>query len=227
MLTIPPSNKLLYCCSPILNHLKPFLNGNDSEIDNSDYHAIFKCDFIELENRAFAMQIDNIQMQHLKYAMSALVDESILHSHWQGKFVWQGQPLQLEYFAEHLAGEGFFSRLELLRQNSTAYCDLLEIYYICLQLGFAGIYRLRGQEFLQALQVGLYQQIINMRKDTNAELNEQSLDIHYDKKIEIDLPYWIIPLTLLFIIFIIYFSYLIDIDNMADKTEHQLQQYIE
>jgi type VI secretion system protein ImpK len=44
-----------------------------------------------------------------------------------------------EYFGEPNAGENFYSRLESLRHsNETRKRDLLEVYYLCLALGFQG-----------------------------------------------------------------------------------------
>lgn len=224
---IVPANKLLYCCNPLINHLQPFVGDAINEFEDFNYRDIFKQDLIELEKRALEFQVHSALIQELKYAMVALVDELILHSSWEGKFVWLGQPLQLEYFTEHLAGEGFFARLEMLRQNYLINYEILEIYYICIALGFAGIYRIRGHELLQALQVGLYQQIENARMQNNRNSNVLQPAIHLTIKKYIHIPFWIIPVIVIFIIFAIYFSYLYAIDNQAAKTLHQLDKFLE
>jgi type VI secretion system protein ImpK len=58
-----------------------------------------------------------------------------------------GQPLQLIYFNENTAGEGFFQRMAAL-QNQPQRAHVLEIYYLCLCLGFQGQYAVRGGEGL-------------------------------------------------------------------------------
>ena len=183
MKQIQPANKLLYCCYSIINHLKPFLDETHGKDIVQNYRDIFIADFIELERNAIAMQIERTLIQQMKYAMAALVDEIILHSSWEGGTQWLGQPLQLYFFSEHLAGEGFFTRLNILRQDYFNNCDLLEVYYVCLQLGFSGIYRIRGQEYLQGLQVGLYQQILAARaqQEGNREITNNSHDKENNK----------------------------------------------
>jgi type VI secretion system protein ImpK len=76
------------------------------------------------------------------YAIVAFLDESVLNSA-QAMFAdWARQPLQEEVFGDHRAGEVFFERLETLlaQQDSREVGDLLEVYLLCLLLGFRGRY---------------------------------------------------------------------------------------
>jgi len=82
-----------------------------------------------------------------KYAIAAFADEQILRSQWPGRNQWMAQPLQLLYFNENTAGEGFFHRAAAL-QGQPARAHVLEIYYLCLCLGFQGQYAVRGGEGL-------------------------------------------------------------------------------
>jgi type VI secretion system protein ImpK len=58
---------------------------------------------------------------------------------------WHQQPLQLHYFAENVAGEGFFMRLDRILADATR-VEALVLYHTCLQLGFLGRYAVRGGE---------------------------------------------------------------------------------
>jgi type VI secretion system protein ImpK len=91
-----------------------------------------------------------------KYAIAAFTDEQIFRSAWPGRGQWMGQPLQLVYFNENTAGEGFFHRMAML-QNQPQRAHVLEIYYLCLCLGFQGQYAVRGGEGLGPLidQIGM------------------------------------------------------------------------
>ena len=82
-----------------------------------------------------------------KYAIAAFADEQILRSQWPGRNQWMAQPLQLLYFNENTAGEGFFQRMAAL-QSAPGRAHVLEIYYLCLCLGFQGQYAVRGGEGL-------------------------------------------------------------------------------
>jgi type VI secretion system protein ImpK len=58
---------------------------------------------------------------------------------------WHQQPLQLHYFAENVAGDGFFMRLDRVLADPTR-VEALVLYHTCLQLGFLGRYAVRGGE---------------------------------------------------------------------------------
>jgi type VI secretion system protein ImpK len=68
------------------------------------------------------------------------MDDRILKAHWSGRTEWANNPLQLELYQENSAGEGFYARLHalLVRAETAA---ALEIYYLCLALGFTGASR--------------------------------------------------------------------------------------
>jgi type VI secretion system protein ImpK len=76
------------------------------------------------------------------YAYIAFLDESVLNSQQPMFSGWPRQPLQEEVFGEHVAGENFFRHLtDLLgRMDSEEIADTLEVYELCLLLGFRGRY---------------------------------------------------------------------------------------
>ncbi|MGC4088535.1 MAG: type IVB secretion system protein IcmH/DotU [Polyangiaceae bacterium] len=79
------------------------------------------------------------ELVEARYALVAFIDEQILKSNWPGRAEWMGQPLQLQLYGEYTAGENFFNRLRsLLQQGGGALA--IEIYYLCLALGFRGSY---------------------------------------------------------------------------------------
>lgn len=86
-----------------------------------------------------------------RFAVAAYLDEMVLNSSWRAKEEWSSQPLQYELFGTHEAGVEFFRRLEAVRNGITANPDLLELYYLCLALGFEGQYTLAGREKRQTL----------------------------------------------------------------------------
>lgn len=76
------------------------------------------------------------------YAYIAFLDESVLNSSQPMFAEWPQQPLQEEVFGDHIAGENFFRHLgDLLgRQDSEDVADALEVYQLCMLLGFRGRY---------------------------------------------------------------------------------------
>jgi len=87
------------------------------------------------------------------FAVIAFIDESILNLRHPIFADWPRQPLQEERYGHHVAGEIFFQNLAklLTRNDSAQLADLLEVYYLCLLLGFAGRYSMGGRGELHAI----------------------------------------------------------------------------
>lgn len=76
------------------------------------------------------------------FAVVAFLDESVLNSNNPVFSDWARMPLQEEITGEHVGGVVFFQRLRgvLDRPDSLALADLLEIYQLCMELGYRGQY---------------------------------------------------------------------------------------
>ena len=74
------------------------------------------------------------------YAVVAFVDECVLNSAGPAFAEWARKPLQDEVFGGHVAGEMFFQHLQdlLARDDSEDAADVLEVYQLCMLLGFGG-----------------------------------------------------------------------------------------
>jgi len=107
--------------------------------------------FETFEERCKRLALDHDDVATAKYALAAFMDETVLNSQWPHKDRWADNPLQLDYFGTYLAGENFFDKLEEVRARADAKPDLLQIYYLCLLLGFKGKYGVSGEEKLRSL----------------------------------------------------------------------------
>ena len=87
------------------------------------------------------------------FAVVAFLDESILNSNNPAFADWARMPLQEELFGGHTAGEIFFQCIDrlLARSDSPQLADVLEVFALCLLLGYRGRYSLSGQEGLRAV----------------------------------------------------------------------------
>ena len=81
----------------------------------------------------------------IAYAIVALADEIAMGKPEPLRSFWMNKTLQLQFFNESLAGEGFFTRLQQLRRDARRQ-DVLRAYYQCLLFGFQGQYSIRGGE---------------------------------------------------------------------------------
>ena len=81
----------------------------------------------------------------IAYAIVALADEIALGKAEPLRGFWMNRLLQLQFFNESLAGEGFFTRLQQIRRDGRR-PDVLRVYYQCLLFGLQGKYSIRGGE---------------------------------------------------------------------------------
>ncbi|MBN1610141.1 MAG: DotU/TssL family secretion system protein [Polyangiaceae bacterium] len=93
--------------------------------------------------RGRAAGISDADLAEARYALVAFIDEQVLKSNWPGRAEWMGQPLQLDLYREYTAGENFFNRMRNLLQQGGC-TAALEVYYLCLVLGFRGAYGVSG-----------------------------------------------------------------------------------
>ncbi|WP_174875425.1 type IVB secretion system protein IcmH/DotU [Vogesella oryzae] len=126
-----------------------------------------------------------------KYAFCALLDEIVLASDFALRDEWERMPLQLRLFGEHLAGEGFFNRLEQLRLDPAKHIEELEVYYSCLLLGFQGRYLLEGEEKLGYLTHKLGQEIQQVRGGKADFAPNWQLPQRFQAFVRHELPMWL------------------------------------
>ena len=78
------------------------------------------------------------QIENANFAVVAFIDEAIAFSRWEGRGRWATGTLQKEYFDRFDAGKEFFVRLNSLLEAPHQNRDVLEIYYLCMGIGFKG-----------------------------------------------------------------------------------------
>jgi type VI secretion system protein ImpK len=93
--------------------------------------------------RGRAHGFSDSELAEARYALVAFLDEQINKSNWPGRSEWMGHPLQLELYHEYTAGENFFKRMRVLVQQGQ-FSRALEVYYLCLVLGFRGAFGASG-----------------------------------------------------------------------------------
>ncbi|HVP45495.1 MAG TPA: DotU family type IV/VI secretion system protein [Bryobacteraceae bacterium] len=104
-------------------------------------------------------------MQLATFAVVAFLDESILNSRNPMFADWPRKPLQEELFGTHMAGEVFFQNLQKLlsQTDSPDVADVLEVYYLCVLLGFGGKYSVGNKGDLRAILDAVGDKIYRVR----------------------------------------------------------------
>ncbi|MBU8900702.1 DotU family type IV/VI secretion system protein [Corallococcus sp. H22C18031201] len=99
----------------------------------------------EMLRRAAVLGFSHQDAQDMAYGVVALIDEVVLNRPEEYRQFWMTNPLQLHYFNENIAGDGFFNRLNSIRKDPHR-AEVLQVYYLCMLFGFQGRYRIRGGE---------------------------------------------------------------------------------
>lgn len=217
-------NRLVACSHPLLERATQLLkDSTGSQLSDQFKEQIFK-EFEQFERACFAQQLDVHKVKQAKYALAAFIDEVVITSQWPGRLNWMGQTLQLQFFGEHLAGEGFFKHLQELMASPHKNLDVLEVYYICLQLGYKGRYRLQNHEQLLGLVVDLRSQLELGRGPIDPRLAPQAIPKqHVITRMSREIPLWVMGSVAAAILLMVYMGYSVAIQHQADKTQTLLQ----
>jgi type VI secretion system protein ImpK len=138
------------------------LRSKRLEIANAEsFRAQIKQTLRAAEQDAVSRGYNPEDVRRAIFVIVAFLDESILSSENRAFADWPRLPLQAELFGHQLAGEIVFQELQkiLARQDSQPLADLLEVFYLCLLLGFQGRYAAGGRGDLLANMAAIKQKI--------------------------------------------------------------------
>jgi len=139
------------------------LKGKHAPMDAEVFRDRLKQFLTQFERGAGKLGASAEDIYACKYAFCATVDEAVLMSAFKVKESWQRMPLQVQFFGDQLAGEQFFLKLDEFRQQGASRLQVLEVYQMCLLLGFQGKYLIEGSERLGYLTARLGDEIARLR----------------------------------------------------------------
>ena len=122
------------------------------------------------EQRARSRGYSDEDVKRVIFAVVGFLDESVLTSRNPTFADWPRLPLQAELFGTQLAGEVFFQELQkiLNRPDSNEVADLLEVFGLCLLLGFKGRYAAGGASELRSAQTAVREKLRRIRGSSGA-----------------------------------------------------------
>jgi len=140
------------------------LRHNRQAVPNAEvFRAQMKQALREVDQSARGRGYSAEDVKQALFAVVAFLDESVLGCHNPAFATWPRLPMQAELYGQQLAGEVFFQELQkvLNRPDSQQTADLLEVYYLCLLLGFKGRYAAGGD--LYSLRGAIQEKIRHVR----------------------------------------------------------------
>ena len=185
-------------------------NGNGPN-SSSEFNKRIDQFLARFEKNARTLGKPSQAIADAKYAFCALMDEIVLSSDFSVREEWERAPLQLRMFGEHLAGDRFFDKLEILRADPVANIEALEVFHTCLLLGFQGKYLLEGPEKLNYLVSRLTQEITHARGGKAEFAPNWKLPQRFQQYVRHELPLWLFFSLLAVVgvgVFLLYFTLL-------------------
>jgi len=168
------------------------LKGKHAPMDAEVFRERIKQFLTAFERGATRMHATSEDIYACKYAFCATVDEAVLMSSFKARESWQRLPLQLQFFGEQLAGEQFFERLEDLRRQGAPRIQVLEVFHMCLLLGFQGKYLLEGSEKLGYLTARLGDEIARIKGHSAGFAPHWAAPDRIQHQLKNDVPLWVI-----------------------------------
>lgn len=111
-----------------------------------------------------------------RYAVCTVMDEAVQTTPWGSAANWAQHSLLVSFFKENWGGERFFDRLDQMTKAPGRFIQVLELFHICLSLGFMGKYRLQdaaaGRQGLADVRERLFQVVKQVRPERSKLLSD-------------------------------------------------------
>ena len=181
----------------------------------------------DVEQEALAAGVPASDLKQVKFALVAFIDETILSSDWRHQGEWMDQPLQAQLYDRYDLGEEFFSRLEEMREDPSAHAEVLEVYYLCMALGFKGRYQLHQQEKLREIIEDTYEELREAPGLAPGPLSPNGTPRgQVATEFKSKLPSWVIVVAAVALGALIYLGMSFYISDVAEDTAEAVQQQI-
>jgi len=172
-------------------HMLSMLRHGSAPPAEAEFGAAIRTSLDAVSNEARAQRIAVDDIEDAKYAFCAALDEIILASAFPLRDAWERRPLQLLLFGDQLAGEHFFDKLEQLRLKGGERLQALQVFHMCLLLGFRGRYALEGADRLSYLAARLGDEIAHLQGKGKGFAPRAARPDNIAHKLQSNTPYWI------------------------------------
>lgn len=175
--------------------------------DVGGLHQRLQSELREFEVNLRDLGLRQEQLLSARYLMCSVLDEGVLNTPWGSESPWAQRTLLSVFHGETSGGEKSFLILEKLRQSPSDNLDLIELFYICISLGFEGRYRFnpRGKEALEQLRDELFSIIRRYRGEYERSLSPSWAGLGSSRsQLTEFLPLWFVAVLMVAILF---FSY--------------------
>jgi type VI secretion system protein ImpK len=157
-------NSIDKIASPILMVISE-LRRPQQNIDLTKLRQSITLEINSFDVKAKSAGISDSKILLARYLLCAVVDEFVLDTPWGANSNWSEYSMLNTFHQDSAGGQKFFAITEKLMLDVVNYIDILELAYICLQLGYLGKYRIMqgGLNQLAVVKENIYRQITAQR----------------------------------------------------------------
>ena len=212
-------NPLVAAANPLLNMI-PQLRSSVEHPNTAALRQGLAQGIRTFEARARAAGVSPEHVVAARYALCTVIDETAAGTPWGASGAWAQQGLLALFHNETSGGEKFFQLLARIIDNPQQNLHLIELMYVCLQLGFEGRYRV-ADEGLRQLEAIRRRVLAVIRKERGEY--ERDLAAHWRGVAALPqsrlgwLPLWVVVAVAAVILVAIYLGFSVSLGRVSDR----------
>lgn len=172
----------------------------------------------EFDSEARRLRAHGEDIEAAKYAYCAALDEIILESPLPIREPWQRRPLQLTICGDQLGGAHFFDRLEALRGKGGARLQALQVFHLCLLLGFQGKFKCDSSDRLACLTARLGDEIAHIKGRSRGFAPQAERPDQVEHKLRSEVPLWTLSAVFALLALCVYAAMKSSLDNATSQN---------
>jgi type VI secretion system protein ImpK len=219
-------NPLVQAAAPLLV-LAGRLRGQVAQADVDALRRQTAQEVRSFEDRARAANAPPEDILAARYALCTAIDEAVMNTPWGSQSGWSAQSLLVTFHREVFGGEKFFQILERISTQPQRFVAVLELFYLCLALGFEGKYHLdaRGAAKLAEIRTELYRKIQAVRGAPEADLSPHWRGVEDRRNAVLRfVPLWVVVAASLALVIIAYVLFGSALSSRAEPVNVTLAQ---
>ncbi|MDX1693226.1 MAG: type IVB secretion system protein IcmH/DotU [Ketobacteraceae bacterium] len=218
-------NPLLAAAQPLIDEIAA-LNRPREDIRLESYRQELAAGVNQYERQCGQAGLGEDLVLYGRYVLCTVLDEMVNKTPWPEKGEWNRHSLLAQFHGETGGGEKFFDLLDHLLIHPASHLPVLELMFVCLNLGFEGKYHLvpRGHLQLEQVKDNLYQVIRLQRGEA-----EQSLSPHWQpasgkrQKLMGYIPAWVMVAVTGLLLLAMFSGFRYLIDDQGDRVRQQIE----
>ncbi|MBB5211401.1 type IVB secretion system protein IcmH/DotU [Microbulbifer hydrolyticus] len=191
-----------------------------------DLHKRLTREIQSFEREARQLSLSQDTVLTARYLLCSVVDEVVLTTPWGTASGWSQHSLLSLFHKETFGGEKCFQILQRTLETPGYHIELLELFYLCLSLGFQGKYRLvqRGYEQLEQIRENLYRTIESHRPPMDRDLSPRWQGcVERKTRLHQYVPLWVIASVVLGILMATFSGYRWWLYQSATPVANEIQ----